>query len=184
MALAVSDQRVGREAVAANDSRLLLGDGVKEDRRAVRPLVAIAVACDDDRHRLTEILGAVNAKVVAHENLRTLRRSLLRDNVDLVITDVTLADANWADVLRLIVRASLSTGILVHSRAFCETLRSEVVWRGGDGILIPPYSFEGVSKVIQQALPAAGVRNAVRGQSKVEEFHNAVAACCQEEVSL
>ena len=119
MALAVSDQRVGREAVAANDSRLLLGDGVKEDRRAVRPLVAIAVACDDDRHRLTEILGAVNAKVVAHENLRTLRRSLLRDNVDLVITDVTLADANWADVLRLIVRASLSTGILVHSRAFC-----------------------------------------------------------------
>ena len=184
MALAVSDQRVGREAVAANDSRLLLGDGVQEDRRAVRPLVAIAVACDDDRHRLTEILGAVNARVFAHENLRTLRRSLLRDNVDLVITDVTLADANWADVLRLIVRASLSTGILVHSTAFCETLRSEVVWRGGDGILIPPHSFESVSEVIRQALPAAGVRNAVRGQSNVEEFHNALAACCQEEANL
>ena len=184
MALVVSEQRVDREAVAVSDSRLPLGAGLQKDRGPVRPLVAIAVAGDDEKHRLTEILGAVNARVVPHENLRTLRRSLLRGNVDLVITDVTLADANWADVLRLIVRASLSTGILVHSRTFCETLRSEVVWRGGDGILVPPYSFEGVSEVIQQALPAAGVWNAVRSQSNVEELHNALATCCQEEASL
>ena len=90
-----------------------------------------------------------------HENLKTLRHCLLRDKVDLVITDATLPDANWADVLLLIVRASPATGLLVHSRAADEGLRSKVMWRGACGVVAPPYSVESVSGVARSVLPWA-----------------------------
>ena len=107
--------------------------------------VAIVVASDEDRGALTKTLKNLTAEVVVCHNLKTLRRCLLRDKVDLVITDPTLPDGNWADVLRLIVRASLASDLLVNGRTADEGLRSEVMWRGGCGIVEPPYSVESVS---------------------------------------
>jgi DNA-binding NtrC family response regulator len=164
-------------------TRLPLGGGDRKNETAVRPLIAIAVARDDDRNRLTQILGALNARVIAHDNLRTLRRSLLRDDVDLVITDVTLADANWADILRLIVRASLATGILVHCSGANETLRSEAMWRGADGMLIAPYSVEDVSEVVQKALPGVPAAADEPDQTDAERFPKAFSAGYQEVAS-
>jgi len=110
------------------------------------------IESDSDRRRLTEALRALHAQVVVHENLKTLRRCLLRGDVDFVITDVTLPDANWADVLRLIVHASLTTSILVHSRTADDRLRSEAMWRGACGLLVPPYSQESVNVIFRDAL--------------------------------
>lgn len=124
-----------------------------EDGTTAAPLVAIVVASDDDREDLTEALRALHARVLVHENLRTLRGCLLSSDVDLVITDATLPDANWADVLRLIVRASLATDLLVHSRTADERLRSEVMWRGASGILTPPYSIKSLRAAARKALP-------------------------------
>jgi DNA-binding NtrC family response regulator len=120
------------------------------------PRVAIVIGSDDARQALTEALSSLNAQLVVHENLRDLRRCLLRDKVDLVITDATLPDANWADVLRLIVRASLATELLVHSRTADEGLRSEVLWRGARGIVAPPYSIERMGGIARNTLPNGG----------------------------
>ena len=118
--------------------------------------VAIVVASDEDRGALTKTLKNLTAEVVVCHNLKTLRRCLLRDKVDLVITDPTLPDGNWADVLRLIVRASLASDLLVNGRTADEGLRSEVMWRGGCGIVEPPYSVESVSRSARNALPLRG----------------------------
>jgi len=116
--------------------------------------VAIAVASDEDRSRLVELLGSLHVDVIAHKNLKTLRGSLVRDDVDLVITDVTLPDGNWVDVLRLTLDASSSPGILVHSRVVNDRLWSEVLWRGAYDMLIAPYSSRDGREIIKSALRA------------------------------
>lgn len=118
------------------------------------PRVAVAVASDVDRRRLGEFLRGLNVDVSTHESLRALRRSLLREEVDLVITDVSLPDGNWVDVLRLTVQTSPHPGILVHSRVVSDRLWSEVLWRGAYDMLIAPYSSKDVCRVIEGALRA------------------------------
>lgn len=134
---------------------MVLGSALRESERPIppasdrvageakaAPLVAIVVASDEVRGALIEAVQAMKARAVMYKDLRTLRQRLLRDEVYLVITDATLPDANWADVLRFIVRASLATDVLVHSRTADERLRSEVMGRGASGLVTPPYSVE------------------------------------------
>ena len=116
--------------------------------------VAVAVASDEDRSRLTDLLRSLHVDVIVHKGLKTLRGSLLRDEVDLVITDVTLPDGNWVDVLRLTLDASSSPGILVHSRVVNDRLWSEVLWRGAYDMLIAPYSSTDGREIIKSALRA------------------------------
>ncbi len=126
--------------------------GTETDKTFAAPLVAIAVVSDEDRNRLTELLQSLHVDVLVHKSLATLRRSLLGDEVNLVITDVTLPDGNWVEVLRLAVEASSSPGILVHSRVINDRLWSEVLWRGAYDMLIAPYSSKDGCRVIESAL--------------------------------
>lgn len=155
-ALQAFERPVEREDAVRNCSPAPFDERIENGTAAESPRVAIVIASDDARQALTEALSALNAQVVVHENLRSLRLCLLRDKIDLVIADATLPDANWADVLRLIVRASLATELLVHSSTADEGLRSEVLWRGGRGIVTPPYSIECVDGVASNTLPKFG----------------------------
>lgn len=118
------------------------------------PLVAVAIDSNEDRSRLVALLRSLHLNVVAHKGLGTLRRSLLRDKVDLVITGVTLPDGNWVDVLRVALQASPSPGILVHSRVINDRLWSEVLWRGAHDMLIAPFSSKDGCEIVESALRA------------------------------
>jgi DNA-binding NarL/FixJ family response regulator len=74
--------------------------------------------------------------------------------VDLVITDVTLPDGNWVNVLRLTLESSSSPGVLVHSRVINDRLWSEVLWRGAYDMLIAPYSSKDGGEIIKSAFRA------------------------------
>ena len=126
--------------------------GTSLDMESKLPLVAVAVESNQDRSRLVQLLDSLNVGVIAHKSLATLRRSLLRDEVDLVITDVTLPDGNWIDVLRLTFEASTPPGIIVHSRLVNDRLWSEVLWRGAYDMLIAPYSTDDGCAIIEGAL--------------------------------
>jgi DNA-binding NarL/FixJ family response regulator len=117
--------------------------------------VAIAIASDANRNCLTALVRSLRADVIAHQSLGTLRESLIRGEVDLVITDVTLPDGNWVDVLRLAVEVSPPPVILVHSRVVHDRLWSEVLWRGAHYMLIAPYSYKDGCEIIESALRAA-----------------------------
>lgn len=134
--------------------RPVMTASVGTDKTPAPPLVAIAVVSDEDRSRLTELLRSLHVDVIALEGLGALRRSLLRNEVDLVITDVTLPDGNWVDVLRLTVETSRSPGILVHSNVINDRLWSEVLWRGAYDMLIAPYSSKDGCEIIESALRA------------------------------
>ncbi len=152
-ALQELERSVEQEDAIVNFSLAPVDERVENEPAAESPRVAIVIASDDARQALIETLGALDAEIVVHHNLRSLRRCLLRDKVDLVIADATLPDANWADVLRLIVRASLATELLVHCRTADEDMWSEVLWRGARGIVSPPYSIESVGRLAGKAVP-------------------------------
>lgn len=128
------------------------GNNPPIDTNSLLPMAAIAMESTDDRSQLVQLLISMNIAVVAHKSLETLRRSFLRDRLDLVVTDVTLPDGNWIDVLRLTLKASPSPGIIVHSRVINARLWSEVLWRGAYDMLIAPYSADDACKVIEGAL--------------------------------
>ena len=84
---------------------------------------------------------------------RTLLRT--RPPVDVVITDVTLADGNWSDVLRDVVDTGTDTNVLVHASSPDAILWSEVLWRGVYDMLTEPYKEQEVRNVVEGAVRAS-----------------------------
>jgi DNA-binding NtrC family response regulator len=84
---------------------------------------------------------------------RTLLRT--RPPVDVVITDVTLADGNWSDVLREVVDTGTDTHVVVHASSPDAILWSEVLWRGVYDMLTEPYKEQEVRNVIEGAVRAS-----------------------------
>jgi len=84
-------------------------------------------------------------------------RQLLRTSppIDVVITDVTLADGNWSDVLREVVEFGGDTHVVVHASSPDAILWSEVLWRGVYDMLTEPYQEQEVRNVIEGAVRAA-----------------------------
>lgn len=128
------------------------------DANSLLPMAAIALESNDDRSQLIQLLISMNIAVVAHKCLETLQRSFFRDRLDLLVTDVTLPDGNWIDVLRLTMKASPSPGIIVHSRVINDRLWSEVLWRGAYDMLIAPYAADDARRVIEGALRTGCLR--------------------------
>ena len=67
-------------------------------------------------------------------------RSLLKEAgpVDLVLTDVTLADGTWKDVIRLVGRAAKGTPVIVMSRVVNMKLYLDTQDGGAADFIVPP----------------------------------------------
>ena len=75
--------------------------------------------------------------------------------VDLVLTEVSLTDGNWSDVLRHLVESGIEASVVVSSQRPDEHLFSEVIWRGGYDVLVEPYERTEVRQTLEGALRAA-----------------------------
>ena len=75
--------------------------------------------------------------------------------VDLVLTQVSLVDGNWSDVLRHLVENGIQASVVVSSQRTDEHLFSEVIWRGGYDVLVEPYGKAEVRQTLEGALRAA-----------------------------
>jgi DNA-binding NtrC family response regulator len=84
--------------------------------------------------------------------------------VELVLTEVSLHDGNWSDVLRHLVDNGIEASVVVSSQRPDEHLFSEVIWRGGYDVLVEPYEKAEVRQILEGALRAAQ-RNALVNQS-------------------
>ena len=60
-------------------------------------------------------------------------------NINVVITDISLPDANWCDVLRFLVNSGIRTSVVVTASAADASLRSEAIRRGAYDLLIQPF---------------------------------------------
>jgi len=61
------------------------------------------------------------------------------ERIELVVTDVSLPDGNWATVLNCLVNGEVSASAVVCAQTADETLWSEAVWRGVHDLLVEPF---------------------------------------------
>lgn len=67
-------------------------------------------------------------------------RSLLKEAgpVDLVLTDVTLADGTWKDIIRMVHKAAKQTPVIVMSRVVSMKLYLDTQDAGAADFIVPP----------------------------------------------
>jgi len=101
-------------------------------------------------------LRPLNVDVLCAHDLREARKRVsTAQPIDVVVTDVTLPDGNWSDVIRWVVDGGGEASVVVCAPRADEFLWSEVLWRGGYDILVPPYRPQDVRRVIEGAQRAS-----------------------------
>ncbi len=105
---------------------------------------------------LLKALKSLAIDVLAVENCQEMR-GLLQTHpaVQLIITQVTLADGNWCDLFKYLVDRHSPVSMVVSSPQAYERLWCEVLWRGAYDLLVEPYKSGEVCRVVEGALRAA-----------------------------
>ena len=106
---------------------------------------------------LQRVLASLNVeilRVVTCQQARQLLRTC--PPIDLVITDVSLSDGNWRDVLREVVEARIDVNMLLTTASPDAPIWSEALWRGVYDILVEPYGEQEVCRAIEGAVRNKG----------------------------
>jgi DNA-binding NtrC family response regulator len=119
-------------------------------------VVLLVMPSSERRSMLLSKLKSLNAKFLAAENCRDAR-TVLRDqgDVNVILTDTTLTDGNWCDVLNHLSHRGSRANVVVTSEVGDERLWSEVLWRGAYDLLIEPVEAREVRQVMEGALRAS-----------------------------
>ena len=106
------------------------------------PLVLLALSSSERTGDLRTILKELGAECLCVRRCSELRSVLLSERrLSTVVTDTTLEDANWSDVVRAVVdQGDITSVVVVAAASVDEVLWSEAMWRGVHDILIEPYN--------------------------------------------
>ena len=127
-----------------------------EPKTNTSAVVLLVMPSSERRSMLLSKLESVNAKFLAAESCRDAR-TVLRDQVDVnvIVTDTTLTDGNWCDVLNHVAHLGSRANVVVTSEIGDERLWSEVLWRGAYDLLLEPVEAREVQQVMEGALRAS-----------------------------
>ena len=118
--------------------------------------LALLVMQPERRTALLQTLEFLDVETLAVSTCAEARGLLqTAPGVDLVLTQVSLKDGNWSDVLRHLVENGIEASVVVSSKRPDEHLWSEVIWRGGYDVLVEPYERTDVQQTLEGALRAA-----------------------------
>ena len=115
------------------------------------PLIVVAISGNRGR-KLLHHLKLIHAEVLTVESCQQVRELLAAHPVDLVITEVSLADGNWCDLIRHMVDNETPARVVVTAETPTDSLWAEVFWRGAHDLLVAPYQAQEVRHVVWSAL--------------------------------
>lgn len=118
--------------------------------------LALLVMQPERRSTLLQTLQRLDVETLAVSTCAEARGLFeTAPGVDLVLTEVSLTDGNWSDVLRHLVENGIEASVVVSSQRPDEHLFSEVIWRGGYDVLVEPHEKTEVRQTLEGALRAA-----------------------------
>jgi DNA-binding NtrC family response regulator len=94
----------------------------------------------------------MQATVLTAATCDRARLLLSKVPIDIVITDVSLPDGNWCDLMTYLVKKGLNPCVVVRSATDDPCLWSEVLWRGAYDMLVDPFSVEEARRILKGAL--------------------------------
>ena len=136
------------------------------------PVVLLVLSCPERHARLAAILRALGVDLLRVRQCWEARALLqTRPPLLAVVTDVTLEDGNWCDVLRAVVDYDPQAGlILVAPSSADEMLWSEAIWQGVHDILVDPFTEAEAQQVVESVLRVARAQqHRLVGDSRSEQ---------------
>ena len=120
-------------------------------------LVLLVGSSPQRRSFLAAVLRTIGVESLAVSCCREAREFLqTHPLLDVILTDTTLEDANWSDVLRAVIDCESAASVVVVAPSSAdERLWSEVIWRGGHDLLVEPFSKDEARRVLEGALRAS-----------------------------
>jgi DNA-binding NtrC family response regulator len=119
----------------------------------LQPTALVAMSGQGCRSSLVEHLKSARLEVHLVESCREARAFLgNHPTVDLVLTEVSLPDGNWSDILRYVVDHAEQASILVTCSNADEQFWSEVLWRGVYDLLLEPCDAYQVRRTVEGAI--------------------------------
>jgi DNA-binding NtrC family response regulator len=129
----------------------------------VKKTTVLLVGRGSRRQTLTSNLEVLGMEILFANDWRQARQ-LLQTNpeVAVAVTDLTLPDGNWCDVVQFAAQQDFQTSIVVVSRTGSERLWAELLWRGAHDLLVEPLNDREVRQTVEGAARAAeAARNRV-----------------------
>lgn len=156
---AFSDMTVPWKGAKYGTQNAFISFELQKEDKMKKPAVALMVMSQD---RLAPLLGCLKKLKLEVLTVATCRqaRQFLRTNapVDVVISDVTLADGNWSDVLRDVVDTGTQANVILSAPSPDAVLWSEALWRGVYDMLTEPHKEREVQQVVEGAVRDAAER--------------------------
>jgi len=116
-------------------------------------LTALVVMPQDRRSHLIDHISAMHAEIrtasSCGEAVDVLR---LNPAIGLVLTDLSLPDGSWFDVLNRVGDISANAEVVVCARVADERLWTQVLEAGGFDVLVEPYQAVEVKRILDAAL--------------------------------
>jgi DNA-binding NtrC family response regulator len=121
------------------------------------PKLLLVLPVGERRSTLLQHLESLQLTAQAVDSCRAVRKCM-RANPDIaiVITQVSLTDGNWCDILSCVVNHGVEARVVVSSSVADERFWSEALWRGVHDVLVEPYDRLEVRRIVDSALRAAG----------------------------
>lgn len=109
------------------------------------------------RRALLRWMESLGLLTMAVDNCHAARQCFQANpRIDIVITQVSLQDGNWCDILGWVVKHEVNTRVVVSSAVADERFWSEALWRGVYDVLVEPYEYSEVTRIVGGALRALG----------------------------
>jgi DNA-binding NtrC family response regulator len=123
------------------------------------PFALLVLPPGKRRRTLLGHLKSLRLTSKAVDTCRAVRESVEADpQIDIVITQASLTDGNWCDILACMMSHGVSARAVVSSSVASKRFWSEALWRGIYDILTEPYDLLEVSRVVDGALRSADFR--------------------------
>ncbi|MBI3666749.1 MAG: response regulator [Acidobacteria bacterium] len=123
------------------------------------PCTALLVMPQEKRSQLLVHLDCLDTNVLTasdcSEAAEMLRR---RPDVRVVLTDLTLPDGSWCDVLNHVSELRKSAEVVVCTRLADERLWTQVLEAGAFDLLVEPFQAHEVARIVRAAMGPRSLR--------------------------
>lgn len=126
-------------------------------RETGRKKLALLVMSEDRHQSLLKCLEACDIEVLPVCDCRQARQMLeANSGVEVVLTDVTLADGTWADLATEAARRQRRAEVIICMRVADPELWVDVLQGGAYDVLVEPYHGDEVKRIVQAAVARSG----------------------------
>jgi DNA-binding NtrC family response regulator len=120
---------------------------------AKQPWALLVYEQESPIHSLEPNLISQGMRIQHSRSCSEVQATLCEPNLPrLILTDVSLADGSWQDVLKAANAAPGNVPVIVVSRVVEMTLYLDVVETGAHDFVVPPVSFSDLAYIIRTAV--------------------------------